>query len=789
MSEEYKRQIRELTNLSSDALNSVVGELFNEKFTQEQRNRILYTAIALQNRSAGGQLLRSSLVVLRGHPEALEMWCNIGKEIGLISINASEEYLRCSPEVLEEIHKEELSTWAALGKRIAERSSSAAVEYFRVSQKMLKTLPLSDLIRWGEEGYKKLQDGKPSSELAAVEYFALETRSSIELSRPRKVALLDEYGRVLKLYAEAIIGRGIEIQSTAWLPATNGKCLYLPISLNAYGNKEENFRLYRALTARLVGRIIYGSFNLDLKKIETKVEEISKIYGTKLGKEDCGTEAFFRLYPNPLLAKDIFDILEDARVERRLRREYKGIGKDLDLFRNALVRGTELENMTRPQAVLQVLLETLIEGAFLNEVPSWIREKVHQCLTIYEAAGDRVEDIALATNQIYGILERLPGLKYELPSPSQERIETPTLGLGKMGQNWWPKSVNWESSGPGSIRGARATPVLRKILTTVTKRGRGVNMLAPKGAKPIESKKSGVTTFRYDEWDYQIGDYRKGWCTVRETTVKAGSARFADKTLASNSALISAVRREFQMFKPERLKVEKKQTDGDEIDLDAIVESYSEIKAGIPMIEGRVYTRRNKIQRDVSTAFLMDLSGSTQGWIIDTEKKALIIMCEALEAIGDRYAIYGFSGASRNDVKFYVVKDFDDEYGDMIKGRIGHMSSLMQNRDGAAIRHATLRLEGLGSKTKLLIVVSDGHPLDEIPRPGEPMYQGEYSIQDTRIALKEARMKGIRPFCVTVDKKATDYIATMYADVNYTIIDNVAKLPERMPAIYRKLST
>ena len=117
------------------------------------------------------------------------------------------------------------------------------------------------------------------------------------------------------------------------------------------------------------------------------------------------------------------------------------------------------------------------------------------------------------------------------------------------------------------------------------------------------------------------------------------------------------------------------------------------------------------------------------------------------------------------------------------------MGSISQNRDGAAIRNAVRRLEGLDSKTKSLIIVSDGHPLDEIPGPGEPMYRGEYSIQDTRMALKEARIKGIRPFCITVDRRAGDYISTMYADVNYTIIDDVVKLPERMPAIYRRLTT
>jgi hypothetical protein len=803
--------MRELANLSPAIIEAIVEELF-VNFTAEQRNRLLNTAIALVNRSAAAQLLLAALPVLRGHPEAFEMWCNTGREIGLTSIAASEEYFRRSPEVLGEIHKEELGSWASLGIRIAGKSDQAAMEYFRASPRLLKSMALSDLIRWGQEGYGLFREDDPSSVRAAIEYFALGTRRSVEHMRSGYMASLEEFGRALKLYAEAISGGDIAVQPTNDSFRTDGKSLYLPVSLTVFRDREDNFRLYRALTARLVGHVVYGSFDLELGRIEANVEEIARRYGSKIDAGDRGVEAFLKLYPDLHLAAEIYEMLEDARVERRLRRDYRGIGKDLDLLGYAPVRKFSLEELTPPQAILQVLTETLLLGAIPEDSPPRIADIVRQCLAICEESGDRVEDTALATDRIYQVLEAVPhpivsdnrssGKFRKMGAARQHGVKgktkslgPPSWGMGSRPTDLWPGKIGaatsrMEGIDLRSMGRPRVGPRLRRVLTSISQRARGIRVPASRRGETIEPrKKAGEQVLRYDEWDHRIGDYRKAWCTVREVIASSGSTRFTDNALASYSSLVSAVRREFQLFKPERLRKEKKQADGDEIDVDAMVELYSELKGGSPIIEGRIYTRRSKIERDIATAFLVDLSGSTAGWVIDTEKKALVVMCEALEAIGDRYAIYGFSGATRDDVAFHIVKDFDEAYGDAIKGRIGNMGSLSQNRDGAAIRNAMRRLEGSGSKTKLLVVISDGHPLDMMPRPGEPLYQGEYSRQDTRMALKEARLRGIRPFCITVDKEAMDYISLMYADVNYTIIDDVAKLPERMPAIYRRLTT
>jgi nitric oxide reductase activation protein len=255
-------------------------------------------------------------------------------------------------------------------------------------------------------------------------------------------------------------------------------------------------------------------------------------------------------------------------------------------------------------------------------------------------------------------------------------------------------------------------------------------------------------------------------------------------------------------LRPQAFKKVKKQEYGEEIDLEAAIDSLVERRAG-SFPSDRVYSLRQKKTRDVSAAFLIDMSGSTtqqvgsppvlphtsktQSWqgtkrVIDMEKEGLLLLGEALEAIGDEFAMFGFSGHSRNQVNFYKIKDFDEVYGELVRRKIGAIEPQGQNRDGAAIRHATAKLLDRPAKIKLLILLSDGKPLDED-------YNGAHALEDTRMALREARAQGIHPFCITVDRDAREYIHEMYNQVSYTIIRNIATLPQKLPRIYKQLTT
>ena len=176
------------------------------------------------------------------------------------------------------------------------------------------------------------------------------------------------------------------------------------------------------------------------------------------------------------------------------------------------------------------------------------------------------------------------------------------------------------------------------------------------------------------------------------------------------------------------------------------------------------------------------MSGSTKGWVNEAEKESLVLMCEALEALGDRYAIYGFSGVTRTKCDFYTIKEFKEPYLDAVKKRIAGISPQDYTRMGPPLRHSVQILNSIEARTKLLITLSDGKPEDW------DAYKGDYGIEDTRKALLEAKEQGINSFCITIDKEARSYLPHMYGDAKYIVIDDVRKLPNRITEIYRRLT-
>jgi nitric oxide reductase NorD protein len=179
---------------------------------------------------------------------------------------------------------------------------------------------------------------------------------------------------------------------------------------------------------------------------------------------------------------------------------------------------------------------------------------------------------------------------------------------------------------------------------------------------------------------------------------------------------------------------------------------------------------------------MIDMSGSTKGWINDAEREALVLLCEALEALGDRYAIYGFSGVTRKRCELFRIKRFDEPYTPDVRARISGIRPQEYTRMGFAIRHLTALLNAVDARTKLLITLSDGRPDDY------DGYRGEYGIEDTRMSLIEAKRAGIHPYCITIDERARDYLPHMYGAVNWTLVNDVRRLPVKVSDIYRRLT-
>ena len=330
-------------------------------------------------------------------------------------------------------------------------------------------------------------------------------------------------------------------------------------------------------------------------------------------------------------------------------------------------------------------------------------------------------------------------------------------------------------------------------------------------------------TFVYDEWDFRAEDYKPRWCNERQKTMQEGDPTYFGATLNEYGTLVTRIRRQFEMMVPEMFRKERKLIDGEDIDIDDVIENMVDIKTGSSPDE-KFYWRRNKVQRDVAVAFLLDTSASTaeaidegkgkqDDWdapddpveymvwlrtrrgeqmrrsykrIIDMEKESMVLLINALEAIGDTYGIYGFSGYGRENVEFYTVKDLQETFSDRVKRRIDRIAPLHATRMGPAIRHAAYKLENTDARTKILFLISDGRPQDRgYSREG---VEKEYAVHDTKMALDEAKRQGINSFCLTVDKNGHDYLKTMCSDMGYEILDDINDLPERLLVLYRRLT-
>jgi nitric oxide reductase activation protein len=307
----------------------------------------------------------------------------------------------------------------------------------------------------------------------------------------------------------------------------------------------------------------------------------------------------------------------------------------------------------------------------------------------------------------------------------------------------------------------------------------------------------GDKSYYYDEWDRDLGDYRTRWCRIIERSSSRGSRGFVEMVRSRYAGVISSVRYQFQLLRPENLRKIRGEIDGEDYDLQAVID-YALDKRSTGLINDRLYTRKLRRERDVAVSFLLDMSSSTARTIsrypnkpytqpgqriIDIEKEGLVLMSEALEAVGDAYSMQGFTSEGRRNVKFYVIKDFSEHYSPEVERRIGGITYQNNTRLGAAIRHAAWRLGSREARTKLLIVLSDGRPYDH------DYGDSRYAREDTRMALRQTRILGITPFCITIDRESEDQLRDMYGEVGYTIIDEVLSLPERLPGIYTRLTT
>jgi hypothetical protein len=291
----------------------------------------------------------------------------------------------------------------------------------------------------------------------------------------------------------------------------------------------------------------------------------------------------------------------------------------------------------------------------------------------------------------------------------------------------------------------------------------------------------------HKEWDCNLQDYLHSHVRVLDKYLTGQESGFYNSTLKHHRGLVKRIRYAFELLKPEGLIRLRQWVEGDEFDYRALLDFALDKKAGkIP--SDRLYIKHIKQTRDVAVLLLVDLSRSTanvvfgsQSTVLDVEKEAIVLFCEALEVVGDAYAIAGFSGTGRLGVDYLRVKDFDEKMDDNIKKRINAMASQRSTRMGAAIRQAASQLENVSSKVRLLIIIGDGFPNDVD-------YKQNYAIEDTRKAIFEARSKNIYTHAITVHFAGDPKLDKLYGDVHHNVISDVRELPDKLLRIYGSLT-
>jgi nitric oxide reductase activation protein len=294
--------------------------------------------------------------------------------------------------------------------------------------------------------------------------------------------------------------------------------------------------------------------------------------------------------------------------------------------------------------------------------------------------------------------------------------------------------------------------------------------------------------FHYHEWDYQIQLHRPDWVTLYERYQGRGNPDEIDNILLQHKPIAHRIKQIIDLLSPEGVSRVRNMEDGDEIDINAAVDAMISLRMG-EQPNPRI-TMRNVIKnRDLSVVVLLDLSESTNEKVVGLDKtvleltrEAATLVATAINGIGDPFAVHGFSSDGRHDVQYYRFKDFNQRFDADAKSRLAGMQGGLSTRMGAAMRHAGQRLLQQPERRKLLLIVTDGEPADIDER--DP----QHLRHDAKKAVEELYSKGVMAYCLTLDANADSYVKRIFGANNYTIIDNVERLPEQLPLLFASLT-
>jgi len=906
--------------------------------TGEDRGAFLTFAEALASTGwadARSYLEKGPSLLAHVHPMQRSRFLALSQELARREGRQAFAFFAEAARALQQVDIESHGLLLSLAEELVGRSPLAAMEFLKTASKVLERVPLETIAVWHKAGSDLLDQSVEGGEA----YFRLESSKGEEMLESLSSRVdLSRVSDVLRMYCKALTGYEVAVHSSealaekgiGWVeaesPSTEGTAIFLPPFVEEFQDKDDNFKVYKVYCTHQAGHLEFGTFDFQFERegtvfpmtrlereaarpgpavvaansdgeLEATPEELPEVTGPI-----TDMERFFDLFPDRRLASDLFAVVEDARIDVLISKEYAGIRRAYG-ERQAweLEKRAPVEQMPLRQAFVENMVRASLDGLDRIVWPESLLPLMQEAVGIVQtlkAAGEEatVEDAAEATIRLYEIAQRIPNVA---PEMMEDWEEVDTEGMQSLPmtapsgsqdmdlQMPQGEPMPYESPQPVDFRGEfkpETVQLLMKLRQQRHEQG-PVSPLSPEQLRQMLEKSveitisdmaeadltqsselfltnlikelnqqeqerqqkqpvpvkdgqpvTGLSTgdddhelppepkyFYYDEWDFRAADYRPRWCRIVEYAVGEGASQYFDQTLSRYASLVGQTRRQFELLRPEMFRKIKRLLDGEEIDFDAVTDYAVERKAGHTPTD-KIYWRRNKIERDVSVAFLLDMSASTDeeiakherkyqqddfdddprryfSWwmarraqelltppkrIIDLEKESMVLLIKALETIGDRYGIYGFSGYGRDNVEFYVVKDLQEGFSEHVKRRIDKIAPVRSTRMGPAIRHATHKLDEMDSKVKILFLVSDGRPQDH--GYGRDRTEKEYAIHDTHMALIEAKRKGMVPFCLTVDRYGHDYLKQMCQDIGYAVVPDIESLPSRITTLYRQLT-
>ena len=619
-------------------------------------------------------------------------------------------------------------------------------------------------VLWGAQAHQR-------DFAAQMTYFDLKSADSqAMLQKERRGTLFIDNQRKLNFYLRAFWGRDFFMRPTSgdyesregYKPFIEQRVIHLPDAYDDYAGLPGK-ELYRAAAAHAACHLVYTSKPLSMEQLNP-------------------TQMF------------LIGLIEDARVEHLAIREFPGM---LQLWSAIHAKVCEVSCPTEPVVgFLERLAYAMLDAGYHDD-DGLIQETV---ASFREEFARRPVDNQLSWDLGVTLYNRL-GERGALPS--LRVLESMAIPYRDDNRYCWASDeIAWQQA-----EYVPAPKQVRKYVSVLDMVNELDNELAGDDAQEIwvldtpffldqegctinelEGKEPVSEPYHYQEWDYAVQLHRPNWATVLEKRQKKGDPADIDRILTENRPVASRLRHIIDAMQPEGVQRFRRQEDGDEIDLNAAIRAMIDIRMG-QTPDTRINIRIVRKVRDLAIVVLLDLSESTNEKLGDSDKpviqlarEATALLSWAIDGVGDPFAIHGFASDGRHDVEYYRFKDFNDYYDDSVKAKLAGMSGGLSTRMGAALRHAASFLFRQPEQKKLILLVTDGEPADIDVR--DP----QYLRYDTKKAVEELATRGVKTFCLTLDPNADDYVARIFGQKNFMVVDHVNRLPERLPMLYAGLT-